>query len=332
MATVYLDSPGVVLRRRGGSFELCRDGKVIDRVPLIDVDTVVVTTWAKITTPLVMELLERGIAIHYIRPGGRYLGGTAPGHLKGYRFRSSQYALLQDPQKQLDLTTGIVVGKIHGQNQILKRAFYRGKDRENLLLRAGAALRNLERQGATATGMDQLRGIEGQAAALYFGCWPLLLRPPWSFRGRNRRPPKDPVNALLSFGYTLLANIVQNTILSIGLDPLVGYLHPPFRNRSALVLDLMEEFRPAVVDRAVIALCNRGDLQEGWFTVSPEGVVMLPPARRRLIGAFEDRLGVATTDRRTGKTSSLRLHIEGQVRRWAAALLEDTPYQPLEAG
>jgi CRISPR-associated protein Cas1 len=299
---------------------------------LVDVDSVVVASWAKITTPLMVDLLERGISVHYLKPSGRYVGSVTPASNRGWENRLAQYESLRDEARQMSLVKGIVIGKIMAQRGVLKRAFYRGKDRDGLLVQASRELKNMSLASAKVPSVEALRGIEGRAAAVYFGVWPLLLRSPWRFYGRNRRPPRDPVNAMLSFGYTLLVGTIHNAVISAGLDPMIGYLHPPFRNRSSLVLDLMEEFRPSVVDRAVIGLCNRGDLQPGWFQVDHDGVAMIAPARRRLISALEDRLDTSIKDRGSGVTTTFRRHAEHQARRWASALKTGSSYMPMVLG
>lgn len=329
MATIYLDSPGAILHRRGSSVELRVPGKAVRKMPLNDVDCVVVSSWAKITSPLMVQLLDKGISVHYVHPGGRYVGGMSPARSGGFQLKAAQYAGLEDEERQLEMIRGIVAGKLLNQRQILRRAFYRGRDSAGKLREGSRQLGLLSKKCGLASSVDFLRGLEGQGAAVYFDCWPLLLRSPWRFSGRNRRPPRDPVNAMLSFGYALLTGLVQSVVVPLGLDPLVGYLHPPFRGRSALVLDLMEEFRPSVVDRAVLALCNRGDLQQGWFVSQGGGVAMSPEARRRLIQSFEVRLDTVVTDRGTGRSASLRRHVEFQVRQWGRALKQDESYLPL---
>ncbi|SMG45202.1 CRISPR-associated endonuclease Cas1 [Dethiosulfovibrio salsuginis] len=332
MATVYLESPGLVLRRRGGALEMCRGDSILKVIPMADVDSVVVSSWAKITTPLMMEFLERGISVHYLKPGGRYMGSVTPARSRGWEVKMAQYETLRDEARRLNLARSIVLGKLLGQRLLLQRSVYRGKDIDGTLLKASTDLKGLSRMASMAEDMDYLRGLEGHGAAIYFASWPLLLRPPWSLDGRNRRPPRDPVNAMLSFGYTLLVGVIHNAVIGAGLDPLVGYLHPPFRNRSSLVLDLMEEFRPAVIDRAVISLCNRGDMEPHWFELSPDGVTMTPSARRRLISSVEDRLNTEVTDRGSGITTTFRRHADFQARRWASALKDDEDYRPLVFG
>jgi CRISPR-associated protein Cas1 len=185
------------------------------------------------------------------------------------------------------------------------------------------------------TGCDELdiiRGYEGSAAALYFSVFGRLLRNPWHFNGRNRRPPRDPINAMLSFGYTLLLSHVTSAAVTAGLDPCVGFLHPEYRGRPSMALDLMEEYRSQVIDRLVISIANQMILKPEHFSRTDDGGVFIDAeARKNFIRRFSGRLDEEVRDETTGEVSTFRNHIFTSAQRFAASLRTGTEYRPFKA-
>ena len=181
--------------------------------------------------------------------------------------------------------------------------------------------------------MSSLVGVEGFGTAVYFGGFKRMLRQDLGFTARLRRPPPDPVNVLLSFGYTLLAQAIQAAVQTVGLDPYVGFLHVPAYSRPSLVLDLMEEFRPVVVDSVVLRLVNARILTRADFVDQPEvaerPVALTDEARRRFIAAFEERVQTRVTEPREGRQVTVRRLFELQARQVAAvALGQRERYEP----
>jgi CRISPR-associated protein Cas1 len=166
---------------------------------------------------------------------------------------------LRDSTVAVPLARALVGGKIANQRSLLLRA-QREQQREDLAA-AIAGLRRLLEDAENVEGIGGLRGLEGQAAALYFGVFGKCIRNPvFRFESRNRRPPRDPVNAMLSFGYTLLGTVMESAVLRVGLDPMVGVFHTPEYGRPSLVLDLIEEFRPVIVDALILRVINRREV------------------------------------------------------------------------
>jgi len=282
-------------------------------------------------TPGAMDLLlERGIDTVMLTVHGRYRGrivGTGTGHVV---LRLAQYDALRDAGRTLELAKAIVRGKIVNQRAFLLRAMREGRDGDRLRPAAIAMRATMERV-MRCEGLDETRGCEGAAAAAYFRVFGALLTAPgFRFDGRNRRPPMDPVNALLSLGYTLLANVVEAAVHMVGLDPYLGALHAPEHGRPSLVCDLQEEFRAPVVDALVLAAVNRGLVDLGDFEDAGEGlpVVMKREAVRSLVQAFERRMGRAVLYEPLGKRLAVRGIVEQQARRFARALLEGSAYVP----
>jgi CRISPR-associated protein Cas1 len=244
--------------------------------------------------------------------------------------RLAQYEALRDEGIRLAFAKAVVRGKIANQRRFLLRAIREGRDSKQLRPSVIGMRATMARVG-DCTSMDEVRGCEGAAAASYFRSFGALMTAEgFRFDGRNRRPPMDPVNALLSLGYTLLANVVEASVQVVGLDPYLGALHAPEHGRPSLVCDLQEEFRTPVVDALVVAVINRGLVEPGDFEDGGEGepVVMKREAFRVLVKAFERRMARAVLVESLGKRLTLRAIVEQQVRGLAWTFLEGGEYVP----
>jgi CRISPR-associated protein Cas1 len=193
-------------------------------------------------------------------------------------------------------------------------------------------LEQLAKKAEIAERLDTLLGLEGTAARTYFGAFPGMLkgqgRLSFDLEGRNRRPPRDPVNALLSFAYALLTKELTITVTQVGLDPMLGFYHQPRFGRPALALDLMEEFRPLLADSVVLAVLSGGILDTGDFTVRPTGVALRPAGRRKLLAAYERRLDQLVTHPVFGYRISYRRVLEVQARLVGRLLLGEIATYP----
>jgi CRISPR-associated protein Cas1 len=178
--------------------------------------------------------------------------------------------------------------------------------------------------------LDDIRGIEGIAAAKYFTALSGALPLPWVFRERNRRPPRDPINALLSFGYTLLLSSITTAAIVAGLDPCVGFLHPEYRGRPSLALDMMEEFRSPVIDRMVVAACNQGLFKIADFSKSEGelGINMNSSAKKTLLKLYDERLRTSVKNDATGESSTYETHIRARAAALAYHLRGNGEYLP----
>jgi CRISPR-associated protein Cas1 len=236
-----------------------------------------------------------GVHISFLTENGRFLArvhGPVSGNVL---LRRTQHRLADDPGARADLARLFVLGKVANTRAVLNRS---ARDRPNTP--AAAALREASTQLAgcleslrRTDSTETIRGIEGQAAQLYFGAFSNLItntHAAFRFNGRNRRPPKDPVNALLSFFYVLLAHDIQAALEGVGLDPAVGFLHALRPGRPSLALDLLEELRPSLADRLALTLINRSQLRPSDFTSDPAGGIRLSDeARRTVLKAYQDR-------------------------------------------
>jgi CRISPR-associated protein Cas1 len=277
MPTLALMEQGTKLAVQGEVFSVEREGEVIQQVRMTEVDEVLVFGSVSLTPAAIAALLERGTDTILLTARGRYRGRLMGKPGKNVQLRLAQFERLRDPAMALALARAVVGGKIANQRALLLRsqreqastlrqAQGSAQGRREDLAEAIASLRRLLEMVETAETVDAVRGVEGQAAALYFGVFGKCLRnPEFSFTKRTRRPPRDPVNAVLSFGYTLLTMGMESDVLRAGLDPMVGVFHTPDYGRPSLVLDLIEEFRPVLVDTLALRIVNRRELAREDF-------------------------------------------------------------------
>ncbi len=338
MTTLYLTEQHATVRREGDCLLVNiprnkEDGtearKV--RVPLIKVDQVVVLGDITLTTPALAALLEKKVEVAFCSARGRFLGHLAPPLSKNAPLRLAQHRARNDPAVQIALATRFVSGKLANMRTFLLR---QNRKRGQEAIAAACAemqltLRKVEALGAAGeTAMPTLLGLEGTGSALYFGVFQNLLAEGWEFPGRLRRPPPDPVNALLSFGYTVLSGYVSSAVSIVGLDPLVGYLHAPGYGRPCLALDLMEEFRPLIVDSVVLRVINNGILRQADFRREIGSCWLEEDARRRYIEQLEARLNEEIQHPVFGYKATYRRCLELQARLLGKALLGEIPEYP----
>lgn len=267
MGTVYVTQPDAFIGKIDERLSVKADKKTLLDVPLIKVDGIVVLGRATVSPAVVSELLERRIYLTFLTQTGRYLGRIEPEVTKNIFIRKAQWQAIGESPQAIHVTRGFVRGKLKNYRNTLLRA-----QRENSQLDLTAGITRLESAIAPIeknTSINSLRGLEGTGSAAYFGCFQQLIKTEFQFTARNRRPPTDPVNALLSFGYSLLRHDVQSAVNIVGFDPYLGYLHVERYGRPSLALDLMEEFRPLVVDAVVLSLINKRSLTLADFTTEP---------------------------------------------------------------
>ncbi len=322
---LYLAEPGLQVRQDGRRLRLESPTQppaeyrvdVVERV-------VVLNTHVGITGPALGCLLENSVPVVFLGPRGNVRGCLAPAPSTSFPTRMAQFAAWADPRRRLAYAKAFIDGKLGNQSALLGRMARtdRGRSLEPDRDRISAGRLAVARCRSIA----ELHGIEGDAASSYFQGLARILPPEAGFTGRNRRPPRDPVNALLSYGYAILCSEATVAIVGAGLDPECGLSHVPDSGRSALAFDLMEEFRAPVVDRAVVALLNRKEVDlAADFTESPEeGVRLSHRARRTLLTRIEDRLA----NRSAGATDGYRQQIRLQAGKLAKALREEKAYRP----
>lgn len=284
--TLFVTSEDIYLSLDGENVVANRDRQELARYPLHTLAGIVSFSYAGASPALMGACAKREVSLAFCTPRGRFLArvtGEASGNVL---LRRTQYRIADDPGPCCRLARNMVFGKVYNARWSLERTRRDHGLRVDgqRLADASAQLRQLLPQIRSETAPDSLRGLEGAAATVYFGVLDQLIlgeKPLFSFQGRSRRPPMDPINALLSFAYSLLANDCAAALESVGLDSYVGFLHRDRPGRVSLALDLMEELRPCMADRFVLTLVNNRVVGEGDFDRRENGAVFLNDAGRR---------------------------------------------------
>lgn len=289
MSTVYVIENGATVRKEGEQLKIdLPKGGTLLKMPLSKVDQLVILGNVTVTAPAVRALLEQGAPLVYLSSKGRLLGRLQPFENKNVPLRWQQFQAAANQETRVSIAKSIVKGKLLNQRTLLQRAGREGiSGLKEAVDRLGALIRRVDR----ASELSELRGLEGAGAAEYFRQWPKLIRQlGFPFPGRVRRPPTDRVNSMLSFGYVLLMNEVLTACHVVGFDPYLGYLHMDRYGRPALALDLMEEFRPVLVDSLVLSVINRRMVEPEDFETGLGGVKrMRPHALKKFLAAWEQK-------------------------------------------
>lgn len=294
--TVYVTSDGAWLRKDGENLVMEIEQREKARLPIHLLDGIVCIGRVMVSPPLLGFCCERGITVSFLSRNGRFLARVEGPVSGNVLLRKEQYRRSDLAQASADIARNILIGKIHNQRTLLGRGArdHENESAEDSSLREAVRLirRQLARVGQLNE-LDALRGVEGEAARTYFSVFDRLLRIDDSelrFNGRSRRPPADPVNALLSFLYTLLTHDYRSALESVGLDPAVGFLHRDRPGRPSLALDLSEELRPVLADRLALTLINRRQISMKSFRRFDNGAVLLnDDGRRTVLTAFQER-------------------------------------------
>lgn len=324
---MYVVEQGVTVGVRSGRVEVTRRGEETGRlesVRLIDVSHLAVYGSGQVSTQLLRACFKREIPVLWFSYGGWFEGMAVGLPSKNVELRRRQIALAHNGSTEI--AAMVVRGKILNSRTLLRRNARTSVDRVVVSLKA------LADQAAETRSTASLLGIEGTAARLYFGAFPSMVREgkalpgaAFSFEGRNRRPPTDPLNCLLSFVYALLVKDLTTTVHAVGFDPYVGFYHRPRFGRPALSLDLAEEFRPLVADSVVINAVNNGEVRPSHFLVRAGGVALTPDGRRAVIAAYERRMETEIKHPTFGYRISYRRVLEVQARLLGAHLLGEVP-------
>lgn len=329
MATLYLTEQGATLRKIGERLIVEKDQQELLEVECFKVDSVFALGNIQVTTPALTALLKHGIELAFLSLNGRLKGQLTPPKAKNVLLRVAQYEKYQDEPFVLDLARQFVYGKLHNSAALLTRQHRnypeRGFDAHRQEI--GRLLRRIEQ----ASTLDSLRGLEGSAARAYFQGFALACRTEISFPGRRRRPPTDPINALLSFGYTLINAELSSLLDAMGYDPYIGFFHQVDYGRPSLALDLLEEFRVPAVDRLALNLVNRRTLKEGDFVTHEEsgGLRLKRAALKKFFLGYESHLNREFQDSVSDRATTLRKSFRRQAERLAAHLTRGEAYSPL---
>ncbi|ETX03376.1 MAG: hypothetical protein ETSY2_33635 [Candidatus Entotheonella gemina] len=330
LRSLYLMEQGAVLAKENERFVVRKSGAVLRKIPALKVDQILVFGNVQITTPAMHFCLLEDIPIFLLSSRGRYYGVVESSATDKVLLHRDQFARMAEPGFGLQIARELVRGKVANSRALLLRSARR-RSHEGLRLAANA-LQQIQDRLHEAASLETLRGMEGTAAARYFAVWPELLGTDWPFPGRKRRPAPDPVNALLSFGYTLLFYNTYALVHAQGLHPHVGVYHALQTGHAALVSDLMEEFRAPVIDATVLALLHRRQVRPDDFRMPAEAGMpcrLTDEARKKVTQAFEKAFSRRVTHPDAGGSCDYRRAISLQAQRLVAVIKgEQTRYQP----
>jgi CRISPR-associated protein Cas1 len=308
---LVVQTPGAQIGQRGDELLVSVKGEDVRKLPGQQVRAIYCYGAVQITAQAVSTCLELGIDVSYFSPAGRFLGMLGGLPASGVDARRGQYRLFEMPGVRLQLAREVIRAKIHNQRVMLMR-------NGDVPDRVTSLMASFRDSTESARDLTALLGVEGSAAALYFEQFESMLkqRDNWKFdwRGRNRRPPRDPVNALLSLGYSMLAKELTGVCYSVGLDPFLGFMHQPRYGRPALALDLMEEFRPLIADSVAISLINRGELGPEDFIKSANGMFLTDKGRRPFWEGWFRRLDTEVSHPEFSYKMAYRRMLEVQAR------------------
>ncbi len=290
--TLYITTPEAYLSKDGLNVVVSVQQQEVFRIPIINIEGIVTFGYMGVSPGLMKLCTENNVSLTFLSPNGRFIS-RIQGQTRGnVLLRKKQYQLSDDKRWSLHVAQLMIAGKIQNYRNILRR-FIRDYGNDSKVESAVNALDYLKRDSLLTSDSLSLMGIEGMAANKYFEVFPSLLtqqQESFPFSGRNRRPPKDAINAMLSLAYTLITNDITAALETIGLDPYVGFLHTLRPGRASLALDMTEELRAYLGDRFVISLINRRQITPKDFLFQGElGVVLTDNGRRTFLTAWQNR-------------------------------------------
>jgi CRISPR-associated protein Cas1 len=325
VATLYLSEQGTTLRKDHNRFVIERDGREVASIHEFKIERVVVFGNVQLTTSAMTFLMNSGIDTAFVSLYGKLKGRLAPIESKNVFLRTAQYDRSRDAAWTLRMARSFVEGKLRNGLEILNRQ--KRNHPELDVAKTETSVRSMLTRLNAAPTLDHVRGVEGHAAAQYYRSFGAMFRGGLRFEHRSRRPPKDPINSLLSFGYTLLYNEAVAAVTACGFDPYIGYLHALDYGRCSLALDLIEEFRALVVDRLTLNLANLNVIGPGDFQENESGGLLLDDApRKRFLSEYERLMTSEFKPDRGGEAMSLRKAIFGQAEALRRCVLENAPY------
>ena len=290
--TLYVTTPEAYLSKDGMNVVVSVDKEELFRIPIVNIEGIVTFGYMGASPGLMKLCVDNGVSLVFMSPQGRFIG-RIQGKVKGnVLLRKKQYHLSEDKEQALHVSRLFIAGKIYNCRNVLRR-FIRDNGAQIEVEHAAKSLDFYKQNALKAEDMDLLRGIEGRAANVYFSVFNNLIinqKNDFVFDGRNRRPPKDEVNAMLSFVYTLLTNEVASALESVGLDPYVGFMHTLRPGRMSLALDMVEELRAYLGDRLVLSMINRRQIDKRDFIQQgDDSLIMTDSCKKNIIAAWQKR-------------------------------------------
>lgn len=328
MANLYLTEQGSILRKKGDRLIVEKDAAALLDVECHKIDAVLVFGNVQFTTQALWKMFEHGIEMAILTRTGRLIGQVTSPSTKNIELRIMRFRRHGEDDFRLALSRGIVKGKIRNSLQFVRGFSYNHPEIDLTL-----ELKALESSFSTVdeqTSSESLNGVEGTAARRYFAAFGKMLLGGFGFDGRKKRPAPDPVNALLSLGYTMVFNEISSLLDGMGFDPYLGYYHAVEYGRASLASDLQEEFRAPIVDRLTLRLINNRMLAEDVFYNNPKGggVYLTRDAMKRYFVEYEEQMESEFIHPDTKEKTTFRKCLRMQMERLASCIKGEKEYHP----
>ncbi len=331
MATLYLTEQGARLLRTHSRLIVEKDNKPLLQVPIIKINNIVIFGRVMVTVPVIELVLNEGIPCAFLSVNGRLKGTLEPIKSKNILLRIRQYERAKDEQFRVYLSRLFVYGKIRNQRRLIQRFAHNHPELnfEAELSELDIMLKHLQ----IKNNISGIMGIEGQATAVYFRAYSKLFKGELTFDQRSRRPPRNPVNALLSLGYTLLTNEYLSLITASGFDPYLGFYHGISYGRPSLALDMVEELRHPVIDMLALELVSRQMLKENDFVGDgSSGFFLSAEGKKTFFTQYEKRMNSEFMHPKTNERTTIRKVMRAQVYSLMKAVEENEIYEPFLIG
>jgi|Wag4MinimDraft_8_1082659.scaffolds.fasta_scaffold00019_7 CRISPR-associated protein Cas1 len=329
MSTLYITKQNTQLTKKGKRIVVTEKNDIAADVPLINVEQVIIIGKVGITGATIQLLLDENIPITYLSYYGHYKGRLVPEQSKNSILRLKQFEGYQDENLKLKISKIIVGAKLKNMKNILLKKSRTASDLEDVQNKA-EEIKDLINKLKDADDENQLRGYEGIGSRYYFSQFNKLLNYNFKFNGRNRRPPTDPVNSMLSFGYSLLLNEVLTAISISGLDPYIGFFHSVEYGKPSLALDLMEEFRQPIIDILVKNIINKKIIDEDDFRKDGSKVLFTDESKKIFLQEYERKLEKYVKYNDEKENLSWRKTIQHQIKLFRKTIVNNQKYVPIE--
>lgn len=326
MSVIYIREQGSTVKRSGERLIVTKQRQNVLEIPIFQVDSLAVMGNVTVTTQAMSLLMDRGIDINYFTYSGKYIGTMSSDSGKNIFLRLAQYELYQNVDKRLALARIIVANKADNQLRLISSRDWRSAGNPDYDWKKDAdEIRKLKQKIPTVKNNNELMGIEGSCSKAYFSAFGAMLTGDFKFNGRNRRPPRDPVNILLSLGYTFLAKEVSSALQTHSFEMYLGFLHGIRYGRQSLPLDMMEEFRQPIVDRYVLNVCGKRIINSFDFDMSGELPALTDEGFKKFCVTYEDWL-------KSGENGGNRALIKKQAAALKQTVLKGIEYCPYSMG
>lgn len=316
MSVLYITDHGVTVTKTDSRIVIRKNNEIVEDLPARDIERVIIFGNAHITMPAMRFFLSKGIDVNLLSSHGRYYGRLQPGFCKDAELRRMQYKRSLDKRMCTAVSKSMVFGKLKNEETFLGRQ----KRQTRQVIQALHTIQNALKNLSQTTNSDSIRGYEGSSAAMYYRAFSSLLGEDFQFEKRSHYPPTDKTNVLLSLGYTLLYNTLYSIINTVGLDPYQGFYHQFRHGHASLASDLMEEFRPIIVDSIVLLVINKAEITRRDFSERNGKISLVNDGLKKFFTRYENRMqGVIIHPRQKIKLSYYQC-IEEQVRHFARVI------------